>query len=147
MKNILIVIDMQNDFIKNEPFGNETARAIIPEIQKMIESKDYDDVFFTRDCHYTWQKSIEMKDYPPHCLTNTEGWEIIDELKPYADIAHTINKFSYGCNKWDSVLYHFMIENITLVGVSPLSKIFMNLSKAITQIQNLIKIISIFCMC
>ena len=117
MKNVLIVIDMQNDFVKNEPFGNETAREIIPEIQKMIESKFYDDIFFTRDCHYTWQKSIEMKDYPPHCLTNTEGWEIIDELKPYVDVAHTINKFSYGCNKWGSVLYDPIIENITLVGV------------------------------
>ena len=117
MKNVLIVIDMQNDFVKNEPFGNEAARAIIPEIQKMIESKFYDDIFFTRDCHYTWQKSIEMKDYPPHCLTNTEGWEIIDELKPYVDVAHTINKFSYGCNKWGSVLYDPIIENITLVGV------------------------------
>ena len=117
MKNVLIVIDMQNDFVKNEPFGNEAAQAIIPEIQKMIESKFYDDVFFTRDCHYTWQKSIEMKDYPPHCLTNTEGWEIIDELKPYTDVARTINKFSYGCNKWGSVLYDPIIESITLVGV------------------------------
>lgn len=117
MKNVLIVIDMQNDFVKNEPFGNKTAQAIIPEIQKMIESKFYDDVFFTRDCHYAWQKSIEMKDYPSHCLTNTEGWEIIDELKPYADVTHIINKFSYGCNKWGSVLYNPIIENITLVGV------------------------------
>lgn len=117
MKNILIVIDMQNDFVKNKPFANDRATWIVPNIIKMIESKTYDDIYFTRDCHYAWQKSIEMEDYPPHCITNTEGWEFIDELKPYVDVAHIINKFAYGCNKWGSVLFDPVIESITLVGV------------------------------
>lgn len=117
MVNVLIVVDMQNDFVKNEPFTCDRAKKIIPNIAKIIESGIYDEIYFTKDTHYTWQNSIEMKEVPSHCIADTEGWEIIDELKPYVDIDHIVKKYSYGCNKWCSVLYHQAIESITLVGV------------------------------
>ena len=117
MTNVLIVVDMQNDFVKNEPFTCDRAKWIIPNIVKMIESGIYEEIYFTQDTHYTWQKSIEMKEVPSHCMADTEGWKIIDELKPYTDKARVIKKYTYGYPVWGSTLYHQTIESITLVGV------------------------------
>ena len=42
MKSLLLVIDLQNEFI------NDNTRYLIKKIDKLIDSKKYDDVLFTR---------------------------------------------------------------------------------------------------
>ncbi len=79
----LIVVDMQNDFVK--PGGAlvvETAAATIPAIQRLLalaRAKGMK-VFFTQDTHE--EGDIEFPIWGPHVLRGTWGWRIVDELAP-----------------------------------------------------------------
>ena len=52
MKNILIVVDMQNDFI-DMALGTTEAVAIVPKVRQKIQTyvQNGDEVIFTRDTH------------------------------------------------------------------------------------------------
>ena len=52
MKQILIIVDMQNDFIDGA-LGTKEAVAIVPKVEDKIRNFD-GEVFFTRDTHETW---------------------------------------------------------------------------------------------
>ena len=85
MKKLLIVVDMQNDFITGS-LGTPEARAIVPNVKKKIESavKDSDLIIYTRDTHYeNYLETNEGKKLPvEHCVYKTEGWRIISDLFP-----------------------------------------------------------------
>ena len=76
MKNLLIVVDMQNDFITGA-LGTGEAQAILPDVVKLVESWD-GPVAFTRDTHGPgYLDTQEGKHLPvPHCLKGTDGWQI-----------------------------------------------------------------------
>ena len=80
MKNILIVVDMQNDFIDGA-LGTKEAVASVPKVEKKIRNFD-GEVFFTRDTHETYYlETQEGKNLPvKHCIRDTEGWQIRKEL-------------------------------------------------------------------
>ena len=80
MKNILIVVDMQNDFIDGA-LGTKEAVAIVPKVEEKIRNFD-GEVFFTRDTHETYYlETQEGKNLPvKHCIRGTEGWQIRKEL-------------------------------------------------------------------
>lgn len=98
-RKILVVVDMQNDFLTGA-LRNEEAIKIISYVVDKVKKATEDEntvVVFTRDTHdeYNYMNTIEGKNLPvPHCLKNTEGWEIIDELKPYVETV--INKNTFG---------------------------------------------------
>ena len=77
MKKILVVVDMQNDFIDGV-LGTPEAQAIVPNVVKKIEEYCEDDnlVLFTKDTHYKdYLYTQEGKNLPiPHCIVNTDGW-------------------------------------------------------------------------
>ena len=81
MKKIAIVIDMQNDFLTGA-LANPDAVSIIPSILEEIKTADY--VVYTRDTHGSdYMETQEGKKLPvPHCIKDTWGWEIVDELNP-----------------------------------------------------------------
>lgn len=89
MKKLLIVVDMQNDFVSGS-LGTPEAVAIVKNVeQKVIEwEKAGGDVIFTRDTHgENYLDTQEGKNLPVvHCVKGTPGWEIIDVLKPYAKV-------------------------------------------------------------
>ena len=80
---ILLVIDMQNDFIDGA-LGTKEAQAIVGNVKAKIEEyrKKGDTVIFTRDTHgEDYMTTQEGKNLPvPHCIKGTEGWEISAEL-------------------------------------------------------------------
>ena len=80
MKKILIVVDMQNDFIDGA-LGTKEAVAIVPKVEEKIRNFD-GEVFFTRDTHETYYlETQEGKNLPvKHCIRDTEGWQIRKEL-------------------------------------------------------------------
>ena len=112
--NILIVVDMQNDFTYGS-LANPTTVATIPKIEEKVK-KYIDDpdgrVIFTRDTHFdkSYLDSEEGKHLPiKHCILNTKGWEIVDPLKKivdqydymayrYDDKVSVANKYSFGCS-------------------------------------------------
>lgn len=122
---ILLVVDMQYDFIKGK-LGTEQARAIIDRVNKKIA--DYREagyiIIFTRDTHYdNYLDTSEGKKLPvPHCKIGTEGWQIIPEIEVFRDDI-IINKETFGSlelaelikNKFDNASIE--IEAIEIIGV------------------------------
>lgn len=97
MKKLLIVIDMQNDFIDGA-LGTEAAAAILPKaVQKIAQYRRAGgEIVFTRDTHHdNYLHTQEGRHLPViHCVENTAGWEISDRLT--VGSAKIINKNSFG---------------------------------------------------
>ena len=84
MEKILIIIDMQKDFVDGS-LGTKEAQAIVPKvIEKVAEFKG--PVMFTRDTHEeNYLETQEGQNLPvEHCIRGTEGWELQPELNEYA---------------------------------------------------------------
>ena len=79
MKNILIVVDMQNDFIDGT-LGTKEAVAIVPKVEEKVRNFD-GEVFFTRDTHETYYlETQEGKNLPvPHCIRGTARRQLREE--------------------------------------------------------------------
>lgn len=80
-KKILVVIDMQNDFIDG-PLGTPEARGIVDKVCEKIRGEEWDYIFVTQDTHdedYCFTQ--EGKKLPAvHCIQGTEGWFINNEV-------------------------------------------------------------------
>lgn len=81
MSKVLVVVDMQNDFITGS-LANPAAEAIVKPMAEYIKSFDGDQVIFTRDTHYhNYLETQEGKNLPIlHCQYCSEGWDIHDYL-------------------------------------------------------------------
>lgn len=102
MKKILIVVDMQNDFIDKNVLGNDDCVAVVPNVIEKINSAEYKDafIFATRDTHHdNYLETQEGKNLPVvHCVEGTKGWEIEENIKN-ALLKHgvtIINKPTFG---------------------------------------------------
>jgi len=101
MKKTLIIIDMQEDFVRGA-LANPAAEAIIPNIRaKMDEYLEREDsILFTMDTHYkNYLEFQEGKLLPvPHCIRDTKGWNIVPELE--LPKAIHIKKTTFGFTGW-----------------------------------------------
>lgn len=117
MNNILIVVDMQNDFVTGS-LASEETKKIIPKIKEKIEEAkaNGDFVFFTKDTHDTnYLNTLEGKLLSTkHCIKNTWGWEIVDELKPYAEYIY--EKPTFGCVELAENLKELYFNQIEFIG-------------------------------
>jgi nicotinamidase/pyrazinamidase len=122
MKKILLVIDMQNDFI-NGALGTGEALHIVPQVLEKIKNFD-GDIWFTQDTHFEdYPDTQEGKYLPvPHCIKDSNGWE----LQPYVAAlclergAHGIEKSTFGSKDLPQELqknYPKGIASITLIGL------------------------------
>ena len=98
MKNkVLLVVDMQNDFITGS-LGTPEAQAILPAVQEKIAQymAGGSVVIFTRDTHgEDYLNTPEGKKLPvPHCIMGTQGWEIADGL--YKEGCFILDKPTFG---------------------------------------------------
>ena len=117
MKKILIVVDMQNDFIDGA-LGTAEAVAIVPAVKALIEGFD-GKVLFTRDTHFeNYMQTEEGKNLPvPHCIKGTHGWQIRAELDALRK-TEPIDKITFGSTELMDVLRgEGEIESITFVGL------------------------------
>lgn len=120
MKNVLLVVDMQNDFIDGA-LGTKETVAIVPNVKKKIEEFD-GIVLFTRDTHETnYLETQEGKNLPvEHCIRGSKGWEIrkeLDELRT----TEAIDKVTFGSSELGNVLRDLNekeeIGSITVIGL------------------------------
>lgn len=76
MKKLLIVVDMQKDFV-NGSLGSEIAGAIVPNVVNKIESFN-GDIIATYDTHFeNYMETTEGNKLPvPHCIKGTNGWKL-----------------------------------------------------------------------
>ncbi len=81
MKKILIVVDMQKDFVDGA-LGTKEAVSVIDNAVKKIENFD-GDIFVTYDTHYeNYSDTYEGKNLPvPHCIKGTDGWKLNERIQ------------------------------------------------------------------
>lgn len=117
MAKILIVVDMQRDFIDG-PLGTAEAAAIVPYVKQLIETFD-GKVLFTRDTHFdNYLDTQEGRNLPvKHCIKDTPGWQIHPELDALRE-SEPIDKLTFGSSALPQVLAEEKgIESITFVGL------------------------------
>ena len=115
--NILVVVDMQNDFIDGA-LGTPEAVKIVPYVKTLIENFD-GKVFFTRDTHFeNYMDTQEGRNLPvKHCVQGTAGWEIRAELDALRK-TEPIDKLTFGASALPEVLKkEENIESITFAGL------------------------------
>ena len=80
---ILVVVDMQNDFIDGS-LGTAEAQAIVDNVVEKVKNFE-GQVVFTQDTHADdYLQTQEGRRLPvKHCIEGTPGWEICDKLRPY----------------------------------------------------------------
>ena len=120
MQKVLVVVDMQNDFIDGA-LGTKEAVAIVPGVKEKIENFD-GVVLFTRDTHETYYLDTQegQKLPVPHCIRDTEGWQIRSELDALRK-TEPIDKETFGSTDLAGELTMIDedegIGSITLVGL------------------------------
>ena len=110
MKKILVVVDMQNDFITGA-LGNAECQASVQKVVDVIKNNKYDNIFLTRDTHHdNYMETQEGKNLPvPHCIENTAGWEIVDAVSEAVAVCRDvdvkiINKPTFGSVELGAIL-------------------------------------------
>ena len=114
MKKLLLVIDMQNDFIDGA-LGTKEAEKILPAVVQKAENFD-GDVIFTRDTHFeNYMETQEGKNLPvPHCVRGTTGWELASELERLRveRNAPVFDKLTFGCKELPAYLAEHYPEGL-----------------------------------
>jgi len=82
VRNILIVVDMLNDFINEDGalYCGPSASAIVPAVEKVVKEfrEREDPLIFLMDAHK--EDDAEFKRFPKHCVKGTEGAKVIKSL-------------------------------------------------------------------
>lgn len=98
MANLLIVVDMQNDFI-DEALGTPEAAGIVQRVVEKIKGFE-GTIIATLDTHEAdYLNTREGKYLPvPHCIKNTRGWELNGQVKRALEEKgyKTVTKPSFG---------------------------------------------------
>ena len=121
MREILLVIDMQNDFISGA-LGTGEAEAIVEAVAAEIGKYPAGDVIATRDTHGAdYLRTQEGRRLPvPHCIRGTEGWEIAPRIAQALGEAEIVDKPTFGSRALAERLAALAEEEelgITLVGL------------------------------
>lgn len=123
---VLIVVDMQNDFITGA-LGTPEAEKIVPIIREKIDQADEDTfIVFTRDTHDRNYLFTQEGKYLPveHCIEGSFGWQIQNSLMITAGSHEyeTFDKPTFGGLDmayflYDTVQSEGVIDSIELCGV------------------------------
>jgi len=98
MKKALIVVDIQNDFCKGGSLEVTNGEKIIPYINHLMKTNNYDEIILTQDFHPTEHKSFAVNNgksvgeiielngisqtmWPVHCVQGTSGVEFHPDLE------------------------------------------------------------------
>lgn len=99
MKKILVVIDMQNDFIDGSLGTTEAVKIIEPVCRKIqVSLEEGATVLATRDTHQPdYLNTAEGRSLPvEHCIENTPGWQLNPEIARLIQGCTVIDKPSFG---------------------------------------------------
>ena len=123
MRKILVVIDMQNDFIDGS-LGTKEAQQIVPRVVEKMKEYDPWNIYLTRDTHYeNYLDTQEGRNLPiEHCIEGTHGWQLNDAVDKAAEKATVIDKPTFGSNRLAGILMTERAQEalqIELVGLCP----------------------------
>lgn len=124
MEHILIVIDMQNDFISGA-LGTPEAQAIVPYVEQLVAEWD-GPIYFTQDTHETNYLDTQEGQHLPvvHCVKHRSGWNIHESLIDAArnnEHVRVIEKPCFGSldlvRQLQDMHAQNLIGDITIVGL------------------------------
>ncbi len=119
MRKVLVVVDMQKDFIDGA-LGTKEAVAIVDNVAQAVRAFD-GEVIFTRDTHHDdYLETQEGKNLPePHCIEGTDGWQLDRKLEVLRTGAMKIfDKPTFGSVALAEYLKADKeIESVTLIGL------------------------------
>lgn len=100
MRKILVVIDMQNDFIDGA-LGSKEAWNIVENVKAKIRTYPKENIYATMDTHEEiYMQTQEGKYLPvPHCIRGTEGWKLQSGIAELLAGARVIGKPTFGSTK------------------------------------------------
>lgn len=120
MKELLVVVDMQTDFVDGA-LGTKEAENIVENVVSKVKSAKEcgKDIIFTMDTHMeNYLKTQEGKKLPvAHCMKGTKGWEIIPELQKLTEGCMILEKSSFGSAQLAHFAARGQYDKIQLVGV------------------------------
>lgn len=115
---VLVVVDMQNDFISGS-LGSEEAVSIVPNvINKIKEYENSNDlIIYTKDTHYdNYLETMEGVKLPVlHCIKGTKGHDIPNDILRNNNII--IEKNTFGSKELIEYLKQISFEEIELIGL------------------------------
>lgn len=126
-KEVLVVVDMQNDFI-NGALGSKEAEAIVDKVVEKIAGFD-GTIIATYDTHEeNYMDTREGKYLPvPHCIRETEGWKLNPNVNAALEKVgyRVVYKPTFGSLELVEIVKNFLRENklsekdvtITLIGL------------------------------
>ena len=122
MHNILIVVDVQNDFVDGS-LGTKEAVSIIPNVCSKIKNFE-GDIYVTKDTHFdNYLNTSEGKKLPvEHCVKERDGWQLNEYVeRALSDKEYTIiEKNSFGSLELPDIIrqkYSNLDFQIEIVGV------------------------------
>ena len=122
MNNILIVVDIQNDFV-NGTLGTAEAVAMLPAAERKIREWD-GEIFVTYDTHFEdYMSSAEGQKLPvEHCIKGTEGWSLNARIAEALDGKDytAVEKITFGSVELPKLIEKAAGEEdfkITLIGL------------------------------
>ena len=123
-KKILIAVDLQNDFIDGA-LGTKEAEAIVPAAAARIREwrEAGAEIFATLDTHEAnYMETREGKKLPvPHCIRETEGWEMNPLIREAMGDGTLVEKPTFGSIRLPEMLRERSAEGdrmtIELIGL------------------------------
>lgn len=105
IKDMIVVVDMINGFVKEGPLHDEKIMNIVPTIKSIVERLKDARLAVIEDTHHDGSKEFES--FPAHCLANTNESRTIDELQYLFDL----NNLHYEIHKNSTNGAFKLIEN------------------------------------
>jgi len=121
MKRLLLVVDVQNDFVSGV-LGTPEARAIVEGVTNKIKAyKDNDhEVVFTKDSHFEsdYLETQEGRNLPIlHCIVGTYGHDLIPEIEAFSKDSKVINKSQFGSIEVVDAIKQLAPDEIEMIGL------------------------------
>ena len=115
---MLLVVDMQNDFITGS-LGSPDAQAIVDKVCQKIDNWD-GRVCFTMDTHYEdYAESEEGRHIPvSHCVNETWGWQLQEDVaKRRTKESFIVYKESFGSMELPNIADILNVKEFQIIGL------------------------------
>lgn len=118
----LIVVDMQNGFLRSGNLASDDCLAVLPAVVLEVEAAlaAGHHVIFTADTHEPDDREFEI--FPTHCIRGTDEVKLAEELQPYLGLerVHLLPKRRYSAmfeTELEGVLHRYEITDVRICGV------------------------------
>jgi nicotinamidase/pyrazinamidase len=122
MSSALIVVDMQNGFLRQGNLASaDNATALEPVVGEVAAAVDAGQwVIFTADTHEVDDNEFAV--FPPHCVRGTKEAELVDELAGFLDrdLTYLLRKRRYSAmfeTELEGLLSRHAIDHARICGV------------------------------